>query len=105
MLAGTFLTGETGFFSAGTWVFCLPAWLLVIRTPGTPDLGRLLLWGFLWASFPCSMAPLVGTAAWLRTRGSMGAFDGMVARLLSFDGMELRRPREWSVGGEGDAID
>ena len=84
--------GEPGFFSAGTWVGRVPAWILVIRTLGTPDLRWVLLRGFLRASFPYSMSPLDGAAAFLDSGGAVGAFDGMVARALSFGGMALHRP-------------
>ena len=90
--AGTFVAGKTGFFSAGTRVGRVPDWLLVIRTLGTPNLGRVILRGFLWDSFPCSMAPLAGVATWLGSRGAVGEFDRMVARALSFGGMVLCRP-------------
>ena len=63
MLAGPVVAGETGFFSSGTCVGCVPAWLLVRRTLGAPDLVRVLLWGFLRALLPCSMSPLAGAAA------------------------------------------
>ena len=74
------MAGKTGFFSARTRVDRVPAWLLVIQTPGAPDLGRVLLQGLLLASFPCSIAPLAGAAAWLSAGGAVGASDGMVAR-------------------------
>ena len=89
MSAGTFVAGETGFFSTETWVGRVPAWLLIIRMLGAPDLGRVLLLGFLRASFPCSMDSLSGAAAWLGAGGAVGASDRMVARALSFGGMAL----------------
>ena len=92
MLAGPFVAGETGFFSTGTQVGRVPAWLLVIQTLGNPDLGWVILRGFLRALFPCSMASLSGAAVWLDARGAVGTFDGMVARALSFGGMALRCP-------------
>ena len=93
MSDGPFVAGETGFFSAGTRVCRVLAWLLVIWTLETPDLGRVLMWGFLRASFPCSMLHLAGAVAWLGARGAEGAFDGMVSRALSFRAMALCRPQ------------
>ena len=52
----------------------------------------MLLWGFLRALFPFSMASLAGAAVWLGARGAVEMFDGMVARALSFGGMALRCP-------------
>ena len=63
MSAGTFVAGKTGFFFAGTRIDHVPAWLLVIRTLGAPELGRVILLGFLLAPFSSSMAPLTGAAA------------------------------------------
>ena len=98
MSAGPFVAGETGFFYAGTQVGRVLACLLVIRTLGTPDLGRVLLQGFLWDLLPCSMNPLAGVAAWLGAGGVVGAFDGMVARALYFGGMVLRRTQNSPSG-------
>ena len=86
MSAGPFLAGKTGFFSAGAWVGCVPAWLLVIRALGAPDLGWVLPRGLLRALLPCSMAPLAGASAWLGAGGAAQAYDGMVARAFSFGG-------------------
>ena len=58
----------------------------------------MLLWGFLQASLPCSMSPLSGAAAWLGAGGAVGASDGMVAKVLSFGGRVLRRPRNDPFG-------
>ena len=80
MLARIFVAGETSFFPAGTQVNCVPAWLLVIHTLGAPDLGRVLLQGFLLDSFPFSMAPLFGAVAWLGAGGDVGESDGIVDR-------------------------
>ena len=74
------------FFSTGTRVGRVPAWLLVTRTLGAPDLVRMPLRGFLQASIPCSTYPLAGAAAWLGAGGEVGASDGMVATALSFVG-------------------
>ena len=63
MSAGPFMAGETGYFSAGTRVGCVPAWLLVIRALGTPDLVWVLLRGFLQALLPCSISPLASATA------------------------------------------
>ena len=93
MLAGSFVAGETGFFSAGAWVGRVSAWILVIQTLGAPNLVLVLLRGFLRASVPCSMDPLAGAAAWLGARGASGASGGMFARPLPFGGMALRCPR------------
>ena len=60
---------------------------------GTPELGWVLLWVFLWDSFLCSMAPLASADVWLGTGGTVEAFGGMVARALFFGGMALRRPQ------------
>ena len=92
MSSGPFVADKTGFLSAGTWVDRVPDWLLVICTLGDLDLGRVLLRGFLLASFPFSMSPLAGAAAWLGAGGEVRASDGMVAGALSFCGMALRRP-------------
>ena len=93
MSAGTFVAGETGFFSVGARVGRVPAWLLVMQTLGAPDLVWLPLRGFLRASLPFSMAPLSGAAAWLGAGGDVGVSDGMFAKALSFRGRDLRRPR------------
>ena len=93
MLAGSFVAGDTGFFSAGAWVGRVSAWILVIQTLGAPNLVLVLLRGFLRASVPCSMAPLAGTAAWLGAGGASGASGGIFARPFSFGGMALRCPR------------
>ena len=100
MSAGPFVAGETGFLSAGTWANRVPDWLLVIYTLGALDLGRVLLRGFLLDSFPCSMSPLAGAAAWLGARGEVRASDRMVAGALSFGGMALRRPRNDQPGAK-----
>ena len=94
MSAGTFVAGETGFFSAGTRVGCVLAWLLVRRMIGAPDQVGVPLRGFLRASLPCSMVPLTGAAAWLSAGGEVGISDGMVAKALSFGGRVIRRPRD-----------
>ena len=98
MSAGHFVAGVTGFFSAGTRVGCVPAWLLVMQMLGAPDLVRVPLRGFLRASIPCSMAPLAGASAWLGARGEVGASDGMVAKVLSFLGRVLRCPQNDPLG-------
>ena len=92
MLAGHFVAGEMGFFSAGACVGHVPDWLLVMRTLGVPYLVRVPLRGFLWASLPCSMAPLVGAAAWLGAGGEVGASDGMVTKAFYFGGRVLCHP-------------
>ena len=48
---------------------------------------------FLWASFPCSMDPLSGSAAWLGAGGAVRVSGRMFARALSFGWIALRRPR------------
>ena len=98
MSAGTFVAGETGFLSARTRVSRGPAWILVMRALGAPDLVQVLLWGFLRASFPCSMAPLAGAAAWLGSGGAVGESEGKVAKAFSFRGRVLRRPRNYPSG-------
>ena len=60
---GPFVVGVAGFFPSGTRVGRVPAWLLVTRTLGAPDLVRMPLRGFLRASIPCSTSPLAGAAA------------------------------------------
>ena len=92
MLAGTFVAGVTGFFSARTRVSRVPAWHLMMRMLGVPDLVRVPLWGFLRALIPCSTAPLAGADAWLGAGGEVGAPDRMVAKVLSFVGRVLRLP-------------
>ena len=100
---GPSVAGVTGFFfSAGTCVGCIPAWLLVMRTLGARDLVRVPLWGLLRASIPCSRSPLSGAAAWLGAGGEVGACDGMFAKVLSFVGRVLRRPQ--NVVGAEEAI-
>ena len=64
-----------------------------MQTLGAPDLVRVLLRGFLWASLPCSMTPLSSRAAWLGAGGAVEASNGMVDKELSFGGRVLRRPR------------
>ena len=91
------------FFSAGNRVGCVPAWLLVMRTLGAPDLVRAPLWGFLRASIPCSMYPLAGAAAWLGSKEEVGASDGMVATALSFVGRVLRHPQN-AVGDKAAVV-
>ena len=49
-------------FPAGTCVGRVPAWILVTRTLGAPDLVRMPLQGFLQDSIPCSPSPLSGAA-------------------------------------------
>ena len=49
-------------FRAGTCVGRVPAWNLVTRTLGAPDLVRMPLQGFLQDSIPCSPSPLSGAA-------------------------------------------
>ena len=100
MLAEPFVAGEIGFFSARTRVGCVPAWLLMIRMLGTPDLGRILLRGFLQASLPCSMAPLAGTATWLGAGGAVGVFDRVVTRALYFGGIALLCPQNGPLGAK-----
>ena len=98
MSAGPFMAGETGYFSAGTRFGCVPAWLLVIRALGAPDLGWVLPRGLLRALLPCSMAPLAGASAWLGAGGAAQAYDGMVARAFSFGGWRSVAPgiiRRW----------
>ena len=51
------------------------------------------------------MDPLAGAAAWLGAGGSVGESDDMVARVLSFVGMAIRRPRDDPLGGEGAVVD
>ena len=100
MSSGPFLAGETGFFSAGTRVGLVPSWLLVIRSLGVPDLGQVLLRGFLLASSPCSTSPLAGASAWIGARREVGASDGMVTRAFSFSDMAIRRPWNDSLGAK-----
>ena len=51
------------FFPADTHVGRVPAWILIMRTLGAPDLVRMPLRGFLRPSIPCSPSPLAGAAA------------------------------------------
>ena len=92
MLDGPFVAGDTGFFSSGTRVGRVPAWLLVMRTLEAPDLVRVPLQSFLRASLTCLMAPLAGAAAWLGAGGAVGGSDGIVAEALSFEERLLCRP-------------
>ena len=93
MSAGLFVAGVTGFFSAGTRVVRVPAWLLVMRTLGAPDLVQVPLRGFLRDSIPSPTAPLAGAAAWLSARGEVGASDRVVTRRRTLGGRVLRCPQ------------
>ena len=85
MSAVPFVAGVTGFFSAGTRFGRVPAWFLVMRTLGAPDLVRLPLRGFLRALIPCSTAPLAGAAVWIGAKVEGGASDRLVNKELSFE--------------------
>ena len=52
MSAGPFKAEETGFFSAGTWVDRVLAWIQVIRTVGARDLVQVLLQASCGLRFP-----------------------------------------------------
>ena len=87
-----FCCGRDGLLLRWDPCWSRPAWLLVMQTLGAPDLVRVLLWGFLQASIPCSTAPLAGAATWFGAGGEVGASDRMVAKNLSFRGRVLRCP-------------
>ena len=88
MSTGTFVVRVAGFFPDGTCVGRVPAWILVMRTLGAPDLVGMPLWGFLRASIPCSTFPLAGVAAWIGAGGEVGASGGMV-RCPSWEGFSV----------------
>ena len=90
MSAGPFVVGVMGFFSSGTRVGHVHAWILVMRMLVAPDLVQVLLRGFLRASITCSTAPLAGAAAWLGAGEEVGASDGMVAKAFpSWEGFSV----------------
>ena len=76
MSAGTFVAGETGFFSAGAGFGCVPAWLLVIRTLGRRNWDGCycgascgLRFPVQWPLSPARMRGLAPGEQWRRLAG------------------------------------
>ena len=93
-----FFAGDTGVFSAGNRVGCVPTWILVMRTLGRRTWYRCYFGGSCRLRFPAQCPLFPARPHGSAPGGAVGASDGMVAKVLSFGGRVLRRPRNDPFG-------